>query len=114
MTTLEWLLVVAAVAGLAAVAVVLVQGVVGGTAEDLASHSARQTAADLAANELEQRWEADEPKTQDDANRINRAYAHRCRQLGIIYADIDLTVKAYPGDFDPAGGWAPKPTCTVE
>ena len=49
---------VAAVAGLAALAVVLVQGVVGGTAESVASHSARQEAADLAATELENAWRA--------------------------------------------------------
>ena len=42
LTTLEWLLVVAAVAGLA---VVLVQNVVGDTAEQVASNDARQTAA---------------------------------------------------------------------
>ena len=47
LTTLEWLLVVAAVAGLAALAVVLVQKVVGDTVEQVASGDARQTAADL-------------------------------------------------------------------
>ena len=56
LTTLEWLLVVAAVAGLAAVAVVLVQRVVGETAEQVASNDARQTAADLAVTELQRRW----------------------------------------------------------
>ena len=44
---------VAAVAGLAALGVVVVQSVVGGTAESVVSHSARQEAADLASTELE-------------------------------------------------------------
>ena len=60
LTTLEWLLVVAAVAGLAAVAVVLVQNVVGDTAEQIESHSARQEAAELAALEL--RHESSQPQ----------------------------------------------------
>ena len=62
MTTLEWLLIVAAVAGVAALAVVLVQGVVGDTAEDVASHSARQQAAVLATLELTERWQAEIPE----------------------------------------------------
>ena len=44
-TTLEWLLIVAAVAGLAALAVVLVQNVVNETSEQIAGSSARKTAA---------------------------------------------------------------------
>ena len=61
LTTLEWLLVVAAVAGLAALGVVVVQSVVGGTAESVVSHSARQEAADLASTELENAWRAHRP-----------------------------------------------------
>ena len=49
LTTLEWLLIVAAVAGLAALAVVLVQRVVGDTSEQIAGSSARKTAAQVAA-----------------------------------------------------------------
>ena len=41
LTTLEWLLIVAAVAGLAALAVVLVQNVVSDTSEQIAGSSAR-------------------------------------------------------------------------
>ena len=41
LTTLEWLLIVAAVAGLAALAVVLVQNVVDDTAEQISGSSAR-------------------------------------------------------------------------
>ena len=52
LTTLEWLLIVAAVAGLAALAVVLVQNVVGETSEQIAGSSARQTAATIAADQI--------------------------------------------------------------
>ena len=49
LTTLEWLLIVAAVAGLAALAVVLVQRVVSDTSEQIAGSSARLTAAKVSA-----------------------------------------------------------------
>ena len=52
LTTLEWLLIVAAVAGLAALAVVLVQNVVGDTSEQIAGSSARETAAKIAATTI--------------------------------------------------------------
>lgn len=100
LTTLEWLLVVAAVAGIAALAVVLVQNVVDSTAESIADHSARQEAASLATRELRMRWRAESPATQAVADELNRVYSHKCNQLGIIYNDIDLTPRAYPGDFD--------------
>ena len=52
LTTLEWLLIVAAVAGLAALAVVLVQNVVDDTAQEISSSSARGTAARIAADRI--------------------------------------------------------------
>ena len=60
LTTLEWLLIVAAVAGLAALAVVLVQNVVSDTSEQIAGSSARKTAAQVAASTVEE--EAKNPK----------------------------------------------------
>ena len=108
---------VAAVAGLAAVGVVVVQNVVGGTAEQVASSSARQTAADLAVTELQQRWRAEVPASPSDRDRINRLYAVRCRQLGIIYADISLSVEPPKGGrLDSGGtGWDPNrlPSCAL-
>ena len=104
---------VAAVAGLAALAVVLVQSVVGDTAEQVASHSARQTAADLAVTELQQRWQAETPTAQT-IDRINARYAARCRQLGIIYADISLRVEPPKvGTLGPNGGWGTLPKCAL-
>lgn len=99
LTTLEWLLVVAAVAGLAAFAVVLVQDVVESTAESVAAHSARQEAADLATVELTERWRAESPDNQTEADELTREYSLKCHQIGIIYNDIDLTPIAYPGGF---------------
>ena len=66
---------VAAVAGLAALAVVLVQSVVGGTAEQVASNDARQTAADLAVTDLQERWRAETPTAQTIEG-INRPFAY--------------------------------------
>ena len=117
LTTLEWLLVVAAVAGLAAVAVVLVQDVVGGTAEQINSTDARQTAADLAVTSLAERWRAEVPTDAAQAEQINRRYEHRCRQLGIIYSDISLTAEALRGTYTGGSGWGPldkhKPSCDI-
>ncbi len=106
---------VAAVAGLAAVAVVVVQNVVGGTAEQVESHSARQQAADLAVTELQRRWRAETPTVQT-VDEINRHYGAGCRQLGIIYGDIDLRPEPKDGQVLSGGtGWDPTrlPTCTL-
>ena len=117
LTTLEWLLVVAAVAGLAALAVVLVQNVVGGTAEQVEESDARQTAGDLAVTSLAQRWKAEVPTSQSEADQINRRYERRCRQLGIIYSDISLTAEALLGTYTGGTGWGPldrhKPSCHI-
>ena len=114
LTSLEWLLVVAAVAGLAALAVVLVQSVVGGTVEDVAAHSARQQAADLARVGLTQRARAELPASKDDAARINGVFGARCRQLAVIYADIDLSIKYFEGEWrGPGSGWFVTPACNL-
>lgn len=115
LTTLEWLLVVAAVAGIAALGVVLVQSVVGGTAEQVGSHSARQEAADLAATELEDAWQQQRPSTQSDADQINARYRRRCRRLEIIYADVLAGTDIVEGIYDPdrPTGWHNTPLCSI-
>ena len=117
LTTLEWLLVVAAVAGLAAFGVVVVQNVVGGTAESVASHSARQEAAELATTVLSERWQAASPTSQPSADRINRIYSDKCRRLGIIYGDVDLIPEPAPGIYRSGTGWGPaiadQPSCNL-
>ena len=66
LTTLEWLLIVAAVAGLAALAVVLVQNVVSDTSEQIAGSSARKTAAEIAAQKITSDARAVVPADKDD------------------------------------------------
>ena len=97
---------VAAVAGVAALAVVLVQRFVGETAESVASHSARQEAAVLAAAEVQDRWQAESPTSQTEADRINRLYGAKCGRLGILYADIDLSPMHKGGKLNAQNtGW---------
>jgi len=109
---LEWLLVVAAVAGLAALAVVLVRDVADDTAETLRTVNRRQLAFDLATTELTEKWRAQIPTSEEEAERINRRYERYCRDLGIIYADVSRQVASTPGLFngvEGVDGWGPQP-----
>ncbi len=121
LTTLEWLLIVAAVAGLAALAVVLVQNVVNDTAEQIAGSSARQTAATVAAQRVMS--EARHPDQSHVASgnvawlQWERYYTALCRRIGIIYSDIG--VRATPHFKQPSTDkiepkWAFKPEVIVE
>ena len=95
LTTLEWLLIVAAVAGLAALAVVLVQNVVGDTAEQIAGSSARRTAASLAADSIvrdagdDLSDQPNDAKTWDDWSDF---YTSKCERLSLTYGDAGITV----------------------
>ena len=96
LTTLEWLLIVAAVAGLAALAVVLVQNVVDQTAEQIGGSSARETAAKVAASNIEQKakddppaWTTDLTTSTPDWNTKQREYQQDCERLEITYGDVD-------------------------
>ena len=121
LTTLGWLLLVAAVVGLAALAVVLVQREVGLSGERVGSHSARQeaaevAAAEVAAAELVRRWRSEVPVSVGDAERLNREFVARCQRIGILYADIDLEVAAKAGRYDAGSvGWSENglPVCTL-
>ena len=92
LTTLEWLLIVAAVAGLAALAVVLVQNVVDDTAEQIAGSSARITAAQVAADAI----------TNDDDRDEDKRSA--CNRLDITYSD------AFQEDPSRTSLWTDKDT----
>ena len=103
LTTLEWLLIVAAVAGLAALAIVLVQGVVDDTAEDIRGSSARGQAALVAAQAIidEARIAYTTANTNgtgsakfDTVAEYKQYYDSKCRRLGITYSDADITVTA--------------------
>ena len=94
LTTLEWLLIVAAVAGLAALAVVLVQNVVSDTSEQIAGSSARLTAAKVAADEIiaaaknvpDQTGTATEAIAKYEA--LAADFGTDCNRLKIIYGDV--------------------------
>ena len=96
LTTLEWLLIVAAVAGLAALAVVLVQNVVGETSEQIAGSSARQTAATIAADQIirdSNRSGDDQPASANTWEEWEKHYSSRCERLAITYGDAGITVQ---------------------
>ena len=119
LTTLEWLLIVAAIAGLAALAVVLVQAVVGDTAEQVKRHSARLEAAEVAAAEVKRAVDAEEPAI-ETANEINTRWRRRCEQIQILYGDAVSGVRYKDGFIDQSGtGWdatdpSRHPACHVD
>lgn len=102
MTTLEWLLIVAAVAGLAALAVVLVQNVVDDTAEEISGNNARETAARVAADRIDadareaiRNADSDNNATTltvsaPDLSNINSDFESKCERLAITYSDIEF------------------------
>ncbi|WP_428118611.1 hypothetical protein [Candidatus Poriferisodalis sp.] len=96
LTTLEWLLIVAAVAGLAALAVVLVQNVVDDTAEQLGGSSARATAANVAADTVirEARTASPDDARYNTWQRWELYFTARCERLEILYSDTSLDVEA--------------------
>ena len=92
LTTLEWLLIVAAVAGLAALAVVLVTNVVSDTSEQISGQNARLTAAKIAADEITTKARAE--TAVNDATKakhyvkLNTKYKADCNDIPILYSDI--------------------------
>ncbi|MCY3786776.1 MAG: hypothetical protein OXG47_08650 [bacterium] len=98
MTTLEWLLIVGAVAGLAALAVVLVGRLVDDTAESVAEGgaTANRNAAETAAAQIEE-----QARAADNVGRYTtwsdwrRYYSGRCSRLEVLYSTIGLKVDSY-------------------
>ena len=91
LTTLEWLLIVAAVAGLAALAVVLVQNVVRDTGEQIASNSARMQAAKFDAADTTELALAvtidgtDMDTSKADVDAMNNKFGGRCQRMNLGY-----------------------------
>ena len=93
LTTLEWLLIVAAVAGLAALAVVLVTNVVDSTSEQISGSSARLTAARVAAQEIvDQASVAAQDGVSDTWVEWETFYTRKCNRLEITYGDAGVDV----------------------
>ena len=98
LTTLEWLLIVAAVAGLAALAVVLVQNVVSDTSEQIAGSSARRTAAEVAASSVESEAKTLETADTNSGGRFDswqkwiNYFDAKCERIGITYSDAGISM----------------------
>ena len=92
LTTLEWLLITAAVAGLAALAVVLVQSYVEDTGDRIANPDPRVTSAIHSAFAIE--TDAKAASTQDFelwADWESR-FAQRCSLIAVLYSDAEVAV----------------------
>ena len=120
LTTLEWLLIVAAVAGLAALAVVVVQNVVSETAEQIAGSSAREQAATLAAKDITEIAGAEKPEDANALKAMDSRLKGRCERMNISYATtfaaLDPPKKAQwkPGTWDTTSKtWTKSPTCSL-
>ena len=97
LTTLEWLLIVAAVAGLAALAVVLVTNVVDDTAEQISGSSARVTAATLAAQQIMDDAVKESDRQPNNAKKNGEwvsYYTDKCNRLRITYGDAGIQARA--------------------
>lgn len=129
LTTLEWLLIVAAVAGLAALAVVMVQNVVSDTSEQIAGSSAREVAAKLAGEQVvtdARRPRGDQPLNARTWGDWKAFYESRCKRINITYSDVGITatpifeLNGRTGDFDhtlvndkPGGTHTVTAECTI-
>jgi len=112
MTTLEWLMIVGAVSGLAALAVVLVTGLVDETAEQTGGGvTTNRSAAVATASQIEQ-----EARTIDTSgsgpfatwSEWDRYFTARCSRLAILYSSVPVEVEA---EFEaPYGLGAQAPT----
>ena len=91
LTTLEWLLIVAAVAGLAALAVVLVQNVVSDTSEQIAGQSARLVAAQVAGEEITYEARTASP-TPSEYETAAREFGQDCNRIRITFSDVENLV----------------------
>lgn len=110
LTTLEWLLIVATVAGLAALAVVLVTNVVSTTAEGIAGQSARKTAAEVAGLDITERARDTEIDRALSANaqlnlfaQLNSDWKDRCERLKVTFSDVQGLSVQWGYETDNAG-----------
>ena len=98
LSTLEWLLIVAAVAAMTALAIVIVQNVVGDTAEGIVGRTARATAALHGANEvalLAGRDAAEQPAAAKTFGDWKVFYEGRCSRINIMYGDAGIETRPH-------------------
>ena len=92
LATLEWLLILAAVVGLAALAVVLVQARVEDVAERTSSPSPRVTTAIYAAFAVETGAKVVSAAAFDSWVDWERHFSQECRFIAVLYADAEVEV----------------------
>ena len=92
LTTLEWLLITAAVAGLAALAVVLVQAQVEGTADQVANPDSRMTSAIYSAFDIETGAKSVAAGDFDSWADWEIQFRERCSLLAALYGDAEVEV----------------------
>ena len=109
MTTLEWLLITAAVAGLAALAVVLVQAYVEDTGERMSNPDPRVTSAIHSAFAVETKAKAASADDFDLWADWESHFTERCSLIAVLFSDAEVEVvdnhfvRATVGTaFDPA------------
>ena len=112
LTTLEWLLITAAVAGLAALAVVLVQAYVEDTGDRISSPDPRVTSAIYSASEVESDGKAASAPDFGSWDDWERHFTQRCSLIAVLYADAEVEV--IENDFyGPHGGTAFDPAAAA-
>ena len=92
LTTLEWLLITAAVAGLAALAVVLVQAYVEDTGERMSNPDPRFTSAIYSASEVETDAKAASAADFTLWADWKSHFTQRCSLIAVLYADAEVEV----------------------
>ena len=102
MTTLEWLLITAAVAGLAALAVVFVQAYVEDTGERMSNPDPRVTSAIHSAFSVETKAKAASVDDFDLWADWESHFRERCSLIAVLYSDAE--VKVVRNNFTRATG----------
>ena len=92
LTTLEWLLITAAVAGLAALAVVLVQAYVEDTGDRIANPNPRVTSAIHSAFAVETDAKAASADDFDLWAEWQSHFRERCSLIAVLYSDAEVEV----------------------
>ena len=92
LTTLEWLLITAAVAGLAALAVVLVQAYVEDTGDRMSNPDPRVTSAIHSASEVETDAKAASAGDFDLWADWESHFTQKCSLIAVLYSDAEVEV----------------------
>ena len=119
MTTLEWLLITAAVAGLAALAVVLVQAYVEDTGERMSNPDPRVTSAIHSAFVVETKAKAASADDFDLWADWESHFTQRCSLIAVLFSDAEVEVvdnhfiRATGGFIRATGGTAFDPAAAA-